>query len=81
MSGIYVVQTLGSPVLTIHKTGTNAVISWPLDAGLGFTLEEAPTIISSNWTPSTVLFSTNGNVKSTTVSPTGTARFFRLRAP
>src|SRR5687767_11599446 len=45
LSGIYVIQTLDAPLLAIQKSGTNAVLSWPVDA-LGFLLEETSDLMN-----------------------------------
>src|SRR5947209_2281571 len=44
LSGIFLVQTLGSPILSIQLSGANAVISWQADISTGFIFEESTTM-------------------------------------
>src|SRR5215212_1454938 len=51
LSGIYILQTLGSPLLSIQSSNTFSVISWPLDASAGFVLQESIDLANPTWNP------------------------------
>ena len=82
LSGIYLVQTAGAPLLSIVNLGSNATISWAADASVGFNLEEAPNLNSpGSWGSSATTVTTNGNQKSVTIPAVSGMRFYRLHKP
>jgi len=67
----------GTPLLTILRSGTNVVLTWPASA-TGFSLEFATNLVSPVWNtnlPAPVVVSTNNAV---TNGITGTQKFYRL---
>ena len=78
---IAAVQTPGSPLLSILRTTTNAVVVfWPLPS-TGFVLQENPIVNTTNWTDVGTSPTTNGpNLQVVVPSPLGN-RFYRLRHP
>jgi hypothetical protein len=78
---ISVVQTLGSPTMTVTHSGNSVTISWP-SASSGFTLQQnANLALANGWTTSGYTISDDGTNKSITItSPTGNL-FFRLTHP
>ena len=82
LSGIYLVQIAGAPLLSIVNLGSNATISWAADASVGFNLEEAPNLNSpGSWGSSATTVTTNGNQKSVTIPAVSGMRFYRLHKP
>ncbi len=74
------VQTPGSPMLTIARSGKQAVISWNASAG-GFALQQTSTLATNAWSLSSALLTTNGSTISASVSITnGGYQYFRLIA-
>jgi len=70
------------PTLSIRRSGTSAVVSWPSPDTAGFTLEQVvaltpPTI----WVSNTATITDDGNTKSVTIPTTNDTQFFRLRRP
>ena len=47
-TSLYLVQTPGAPLLTIARSGTGVVLSWPA-ASTGFRLQSATTLIAPAW--------------------------------
>jgi hypothetical protein len=77
---ISVVQTLGSPTLTVTHSGNSVTVSWP-SASSGFTLQQNSDLSMANWATSGFTISDDGTNKSITInSPTGNL-FFRLNHP
>ncbi len=69
-----------APVLTIIRSGTNALLEWPTNA-TGYSLEFSSNLALSVWStnlPAPVVVNTN-NVVTNGIS--GTAQFFRLQHP
>jgi len=77
---ISVVQTVGSPLLTITYSGNNVIVSWP-SPGAGFTLEQTSDLDNANWTASGFSVSDNGTTRSITISSATGKLFFRLNHP
>jgi hypothetical protein len=74
---VSVVQSAGSPTLTVSLLGSSVVVSWPAPS-TGFILEQASNLAATNWTTSAYTITTNGPTESITISaPTGNL-FFRL---
>jgi hypothetical protein len=65
------------PALTINPSGNQTVLSWPTDVGF-FVLQETSSLTLTNWAAVTNIPVTVGNQDQVTVSPKGTAQFFRL---
>jgi hypothetical protein len=70
------------PLLSISRSLGGLTVSWPSLAGPGFVLEQArgmaPPLV---WETNSDAMSDDGTNRSTTVSPTNSSRFFRLRGP
>jgi hypothetical protein len=75
-----VVQTPGLPILSITRSGTQAVVSWNAPA-TGFVLQQTANLAANTWTNSPATLTTNGGVISITVSPASGYQYFRLRNP
>jgi hypothetical protein len=76
---ISLVQTPGTPNLSISTSGNSVVVSWP-DTGT-YTLQQTPSFTPANWQTSGYSVSTlNGTSSITITSPTGNL-FFRLKNP
>jgi hypothetical protein len=77
---LYVVQTPGTPWLSITLEGGNVVLSWPASA-TGSALQQTPALVPADWTSVTNSVSvTNGQNRVTIPSPAG-VRFYRLQSP
>jgi hypothetical protein len=77
---IAAVQTAGAPLLSIVKSGTQAVISWSSPA-TGFVLQQSSTLLPTSWANSSVVLTTNNGTISATVPATSGFEYFRLRNP
>lgn len=76
-----VVQTPGSPLLTIAVSGNNYILSWP-SASTGFHLEMNGNLGNSGgWSTVAQSQSTNGGTISVTVPATAGNIFYRLKYP
>jgi hypothetical protein len=76
---IYAVQTPGAPYLTITRSNTTVVVSWPLPAD-GWLLDRTNRLdgVSAPWPQIPPPYQTNGsNLQFTESSPAGN-RFYRL---
>jgi hypothetical protein len=74
---INVVQTSGSPLLTIASSANNILISWPYPS-TGFVLQQNSNLNSTNWAVTSLAIDTNSSVNSVSITaPTGSL-FFRL---
>jgi hypothetical protein len=76
---ISVVQTSGSPVLTITRSGTQAIISWSASF-TPFALQQTPNL-SGSWSPSAAPQTTNSGIISVTVPASSGYQFYRLANP
>jgi hypothetical protein len=75
---ISVVQTAGSPTLTVTHSGNNVIVSWP-SPSTGFVLQQIGDLKQANWATSGYTINDDGTTKSITISsPTGNL-FFRLK--
>lgn len=74
---ISAVQTPGSPLLSISRSGTQAIISWPVTTG-NFVLQFTSSLASQSWAASSALWSTNNGVVSATVPANSGYEYFRL---
>jgi hypothetical protein len=75
-----VFQTPGSPILSITRSGTEAIISWSSSA-TGFVLQKSSTLLSNSWSASTATRTTNSTTISVTVPVTSGYQYFRLINP
>jgi hypothetical protein len=77
---IAAVQTPGSPLLTITRSGSQATISWSSSAS-GFMLQQSSTLLPNSWSTPTYTLTTNGATISTTVPANSGYEYFRLVNP
>jgi hypothetical protein len=80
LSGIVLIQTVGSPQLSIQRSGGTAIISWPVSGSTGFVLQEALELNTLSWGNSGATINTASGTNSVTVPATG-VKFYRLRKP
>jgi hypothetical protein len=73
-----VVQTPGSPELSITRSGSQAVLSWSVPA-TGFVLQQSSTLAPNSWTASSAILTTNSTNITVTVNVTNGYQFFRLK--
>jgi len=77
---ISVVQTPGTPNLTITFVGPNSVkVSWPNTGS--YTLLQNPSVAGGTWTTSGYTVTTSNGISSITVTPPTGNLFFRLHNP
>ncbi len=75
------VQTPGAPLLTITRSNTFAIVSWP-DTAAGFRLENNDNLSNMNsWATAAQTRSTNGGKISVAVPASIGNAFFRLKNP
>jgi hypothetical protein len=77
-SFLSVVQTPGAPLLKIKLVGTNAVLSWPLNA-TGFMLQETPSSGAPAWTSTPQPVVDTATEHTVIVPATGLVKCFRLK--
>ncbi|MGI8967318.1 MAG: hypothetical protein ACR2H1_14710 [Limisphaerales bacterium] len=78
---IAAVQTPGAPLLTITRSNSFAIVSWP-DTATGFRLENNSNLsITNGWTTAPQTRSTNGGQISVTVPADTGNNFYRLKNP
>lgn len=78
---ISAVQIPGSPLLTITRSGTEAIISWA-SGSTSFVLQSTSNLAATNsWADSSATLSTNDGVVSVTVPASVGYEFYRLVAP
>ena len=71
-------QTAGAPLLTIIRSGSSVIVSWPSPSS-GFVLQENTSLGNTNWTNVAQSPTDNGTTKSVTVTPPIGNRFYRLK--
>jgi hypothetical protein len=70
------------PTLSIGRSATDVMVSWPSAETDGFALERADLISApTSWVSNTADVSDDGTNKSVIIPATNSARFFRLRRP
>jgi hypothetical protein len=70
------------PALSLLRSGSEVVVSWPSVDTTGFTLEQAGALASPpSWITNTASVTDDGFNKSVTLPATSSAQFFRLRGP
>jgi hypothetical protein len=74
------VQTSGAPLLSVVRSGTQAIISWSAPA-TGFVLEQSSSLLPGSWSTNTATLSTNSGVMSVSVPVTTGYQYFRLYNP
>jgi hypothetical protein len=78
---IAAVQTPGAPLLTIIRSNTFVIVSWP-DTATSFRLENNSDLAPTNgWATAPQVRSTNGGQISVTVPATTGNNFYRLKNP
>jgi hypothetical protein len=76
---IAVVQTPGSPLLTITHSGNSVIISWA-SPSTDFVLQQNSNVANTNgWSAYGGTVSDDGTIKSVTISPLTGSRFSRLK--
>jgi len=76
---ISVVQTPGAPGLTITRSGTSVIISWP-SPSTGFVLQQNTAVNNApGWLNFTGTVTDNGTTKTVTINPPTGNLFFRLK--
>lgn len=78
---IAAIQTPGAPVLTITRSNTFAIVSWP-ETATGFRLENNNNLsLTNGWATAPQTRSTNGGQISVTVPAGPGNNFYRLKNP
>jgi len=77
-----VVQTPGTPLLTITHSGNSVITSWPVSPG-GFTMQQNSNLANpaGGWSTYRGTVSANNGVNSITLTPPMGNLFFRLQHP
>ncbi|HZF00402.1 MAG TPA: hypothetical protein VE344_00750 [Methylomirabilota bacterium] len=75
---ISVIQTAGSPTLTVTHSGNSVKVSWP-SASTGFVLQQNSDLSAASWTTSGYSISDDGTNKSITITSPTENLFFRLK--
>ena len=80
--GLYAVQTLGAPLLSVVRTSTNAVaVIWPSSATTYVLQQNTNGVNTANWSNVTSTVQDDGTTKTLLVSPPTGNRFYRLVKP
>jgi hypothetical protein len=70
------------PMLSVLRSGTNLMASWPSVDTASFVLEQARTLAPPpTWVTNAASIADDGTNKSVTLPATNSAQFFRLRRP
>jgi hypothetical protein len=78
---IAAVQTSGAPLLTITRSGTSAIVSWPSPA-TGWKLQQNTSGLNPvDWSDVTDPMQDDGTTKTLTINPPAGNRFYRLFKP
>lgn len=72
------IVTAPTPQLTLSRSGTNVVVSWPASA-TGYQLFSTPSLVSPVWSSVNQTVATNGLLATVTVPLSRTNTFFRLQ--
>lgn len=72
------IQTPGAPLLTITKSGSSVIVSWP-SPSTGFVLQENTSLGNTNWTNVAESPADNGTTKSLIISPPIGNKFYQLK--
>jgi hypothetical protein len=68
------------PPVSIARNGASIVLSWNASA-TGFQLQSSPSVSPATWTASSQTPTVEGGLNKVTVTPTGSAQFYRLAKP
>jgi hypothetical protein len=71
------IQMPEAPLLTITRSGSNVIVSWP-SPSIGFALQESASLGTPNWTAVGAAPTDNGATKSVTLPASAGDKFFRL---
>ena len=72
---------ISPPSLRIFRTVTNTfILAWPTNSA-NFSLQQTSTLIPAAWTPTTNSTAIVGVENQSTISPSATQQFFRLKSP
>jgi hypothetical protein len=75
---VSVVQTPGLPGLTVTRTGSSVIVSWPNTGA--YTLQQSANMpAGGGWSTSPFTVTTSGGFNSITISPSAGSLFFRLK--
>jgi hypothetical protein len=78
----YVAQAqLPVPALSVRRSGTHVIVSWPSVDTTGFALEQAGSLTPATWVANTATVTDDGTNKSVTLTATNRSQFFRLHSP
>ncbi len=70
------------PTLSVLRSGTDVMVSWPSADTASFTLEQAGTLATpASWVTNAASVTDDGTNKSVTLPATNSQQFFRLRRP
>jgi hypothetical protein len=70
------------PALSVLRSGTKVMVSWPSADSAGFALEQAGTLAApASWFTNTASVTDDGANRSVTIPLTNSPQFFRLRRP
>jgi hypothetical protein len=70
------------PALSVLRSGTNVMVSWPSPLTAGFALEQAGALAPpATWVTNTANVTDDGTNKSVTLPATNSPQFFRLHRP
>ncbi len=77
---VAVIQTEGAPLLSIHRSSGNAVVSWPSPAD-GWILQQTEDVAHPNWSSAPYAVADDGVERSIFVPASTGNQFFRLVKP
>ena len=70
------------PALSVLRSGTDVMVSWPSADSAGFALEQAGTLaVPASWVTNAASVTDDGANKSVSLPATNSPQFFRLRRP
>ena len=70
------------PALSVLRSGTDVMVSWPSADSAGFALEQAGTLaVAASWVTNAASVTDDGANKSVSLPATNSPQFFRLRRP
>jgi len=73
-----VTPTPGAPRLSITRSGSEVIRTWPSPSA-GFVLQESSALLSTNWIDVTSVPTVVGNEKQVSVTPSVGSKFYRLK--
>src|SRR5207247_2482696 len=70
------------PTLSVQRSGSDVMVSWPSVDTSGFALDQAGTLAApASWVSNTATVTDDGTNKSVSIPATNSTQFFRLRRP